>query len=56
MWQSSALVSPTKTLKDDDIEAIEVPREDADLRSEEDQVLWARSKPKNPTSRKNPRT
>ena len=63
IWQSIALVSPTKTLnKDlvptgDDIEPIEVPHGDAEMRSgEETEPLEAedpraRLNPNNPTSR-----
>ena len=62
-WQSSALVRPTKTLNTDlapigdDIEPIEVPREDVGMGNDEDEepleaeVLRARMNPKNPTSR-----
>ena len=59
--QSSALVSPTKILNTDlaqigdDVEPIEAPREDVEMRNDEDEepleaeVLRARMNPKNPT-------
>ena len=43
LWQSSALVSPTKTLNrdvapiGDDIEPVEAPREDVEMGNEEDE-------------------
>ena len=63
LWQSSALVSPTKTLNTnlvpigDDIEPIEAPREDVEKGNEEyeepleAEIPSARMNPKNPTSR-----
>ena len=63
VWQSSALVSPTKTLNTDlapigdDIEPIKAPREDVEMGNDEDEepseaeVIRARIYPKNPTSR-----
>ena len=63
VWQSSALVSPTKTLNrdvapiGDDIEPIEVPRADVEMGNDEDEEPLeaesprVRMHPKNPTSR-----
>ena len=63
VWQSSGLVSPTKVLHTDlgqigdDIEPIEVPREDVEMENDEDEepleaeIPRARKNPKNPTSR-----
>ena len=63
MWQSSAPVSPTRILNTDlapigdDVEPIEAPREDVEMRNAEDEepleakVPRARMNPKNPTGR-----
>ena len=63
MWQSSALVSPTKTLNTDlaligdDIEPIEAPRGDVEMENDEDEeplgaeILRAKMNPINSTSR-----
>ena len=65
VYQSSALVSPTKIVNTDlapigdDIEPIEVPQEDVEMENDEDEdeepleaeVPRARMNPKNPTSR-----
>ena len=63
VWQSSALVSPTKTLNrdvapiGDDIEPIGESRADVEMTNEEDEETWeaenprVKMNPKNPTSR-----
>ena len=63
VWQSSALVSPTKTLNTDlapigdGIEPTDAPREEVEMENEEDgepleaEAPGARMSPKNPTSR-----
>ena len=65
LWQSSALVSPTKTLiRDvapigDDIEPIGESRADVEMENDEDEepleaeIPRVRMNPKNPTSTKN---
>ena len=61
MWQSSAVESPTETLNTDlapigdDIEPIDVPREDVEMENDEDEEPLEAEVPRTRMTPKNPR-